>query len=128
MYNYRFRFFNCRSRRGLSTIVGIAVLAIVGSTIILLAQTIIREQHNNAWKLQIIQANLLVDDLYRIAEKRKQNISVTIPASELRGVADFHITATAEGENVTVTGEYAAEELPANRHYSTQKQSIQKQK
>jgi hypothetical protein len=126
---YRFHFFNRCSRRGLSTVVGIVVLAIVGSTVILLAQTIIREQHNNARKRQMIQADLLVDDLYRIAEKQRQNISVTFPASELRGVSDFRVEAAVEGESVTVTGKYAAEGLSADRHYSTQKNnSIQKHK
>ncbi|MDR0337012.1 MAG: hypothetical protein LBI18_07975 [Planctomycetaceae bacterium] len=115
----------CRHRslkRGLSTIVAMVVLVVVGSSVLLLSQTIIREQHHNVRKRQIIQADILVDDLLRIAEKRKQNISATISASVLRGVADFRITAAVEGDSVTATGKYVAEELAVDRQYSTQKQ------
>ncbi|MDR1140063.1 MAG: hypothetical protein LBL62_00115 [Planctomycetaceae bacterium] len=126
-YRYFNQFRNRALRRGLSVIVALVVLAVVGSTVLLLSQTIIQEQRNNVRKRQMIQADILVDDLHRIAEKRKQNISVTVPASDLRGVADFRITTAVEGETVTATGEYIAEELSADRHYSTQN-STQKQK
>ncbi|MDR1964468.1 MAG: hypothetical protein LBQ50_11865 [Planctomycetaceae bacterium] len=120
-YDQKLRSPHSPLQRGLSTVVALVVLAVVGTTVMLLTQTIIRERLNNARKQQIIQANLLVDDLYRIAEKQKQNISVTIPASALHTVADLRLTATVEGEVVTTTGEYVAEILPADRHYSTQK-------
>ncbi|MDR2757296.1 MAG: hypothetical protein LBC20_16480 [Planctomycetaceae bacterium] len=132
--HYHSQFSRCRcplrnERHGLSTIVGLAVLAIVGSTIILLAQTTIREKHNNAWKRQIIQADILVDDWHRIAEKQQQNISVTVPASVLCGVADLRLTAVTENENIAANAEYAAEELPTAKHYSAQKRnSTPKQK
>ncbi|MDR3196475.1 MAG: hypothetical protein LBU34_01285 [Planctomycetaceae bacterium] len=124
--NQRIPFRNRTLKRGLSTIVALVVLAVVSSTVLLLSQTIIQEQRHKARQRQIIQADILVDDLHRIAEKQKQNVSVTIPASELYGVADLRLTATVEGENITATGKYVAEELPADQHYSTQKQTTQK--
>ncbi|MDR2440666.1 MAG: hypothetical protein LBE12_14990 [Planctomycetaceae bacterium] len=134
MFNhYHFQLYHYRllrnERGGLSTIAALAVLAIVGSTVMLLAQTMIREQHDNARKQQIIQANILTDDWLRIAEKRQQDISVTIPASELYGIADFRLTAETGSETIVSTGEYIADEHSVNKHsvnkhYSTQKRKL----
>ena len=83
-----------KTRNGLAVVVALAVLAIIGSTVLLLVQAMNQEKRSDARRWRIEQAEILVRDAMRLAEKENRDISFLVPAAAPSGTADLRVEAT----------------------------------
>ncbi len=116
-------------QRGVATMSGLVALAVVGVTLLVLTQTIIREQRDEARRFQVLQARLLASDLERLASQKSESVpddfSLTVSRSELGSISDLHVgykTTEKDGRPVAeITVQTTDPELPSRLKYSVRK-------
>ena len=103
-------------KRGIATVVALVALAVVGSAVTLFMQTILRERHQDAHTIRILQADCLAQDMMAMSETKKQKIELTVPKSALDGIADLRMESDYRDINgkpdVTVKATFVPEETP----------------
>ncbi len=119
-----------KSRNGAASMVGLVVVAVVGVTTLILTQTIIQEQRNEARRLQMLQVRQLASDVERLVEQDGlRDFSLTISKDKLGSISDLQIeckTAEDNGQSfaeitVQTADTELPEPLPAALQYSIQK-------